>query len=222
MTHSTVDAKTIRAFLAELSCSLDLAHTMSQLGLTPDGVRLILGALAPVSALPATTPKEALPEVASEEVCGNEVPGREAAGEQALKIDPNGLYTAFVDGASRGNPGLAGAGIYLLGPDGKPFKRLKKFLGIVTNNVAEYSALIAALESAKRFGIKRLRVMGDSELVVKQVKGIYRVKSPDLKPLYESVSELIRFFDSFEIRHVRRDKNAEADQLANEAIDTRK
>ena len=209
-TEPTIDARLIRAFLQELSCTLDLTHTMTLLDITPDRVREILGAMVPASDPPAWPEESMAASTATDE-----------KPEKKHKVDSLGLYTSFVDGASRGNPGLAGAGIYFIGPDGKPFKRLKKFLGSATNNVAEYSALIVAVESAIALGIKRLRVRGDSELVVKQIKGLYRVKSPDLKQLYERVTELVRSFDSFEIGHVRREGNAEADALANEAIDTR-
>ncbi len=199
----------VRAFLLELSGTFDLALTISNLGITPEKARDILAGLVPASAGELPVKSNAIGVAEAEKVC------------ESHKVDASGRYTAFVDGASRGNPGTAGAGVLILDPDGNPFKRLKKFLGSVTNNVAEYSALIVALESAHRFGIKRLSVMADSELVVKQVKGLYRVKSPDLRPLYERVMALSSSLIFFEIAHVRRERNAEADSLANEAIDTR-
>ncbi|MBE9528200.1 MAG: ribonuclease HI family protein [Proteobacteria bacterium] len=221
----------VRAFLLDLSCTLDLARTIKNLDITTESAREILGSLVPApqssgsaASSSAVSHSEAYSLVASDataDIDATEVEDGDTATCTAGAPSATGLYTAFVDGASRGNPGLAGAGVFILGPDAKPYKRLKKFLGSATNNVAEYSALIAALESALRFGICRLRVRADSELVVKQVNGLYRVKSPDLKPLYEHVMELAAKFDSFEIAHVRREGNAEADQLANEAIDTR-
>jgi len=214
----------VRAFLLDLSCTLDLARTIKNLDITTESAREILGSLVPAPQSSAVSHSEAYSLVASDataDIDATEVEDGDTAPSTAEAPSATGLYTAFVDGASRGNPGLAGAGVFILGPDAKPYKRLKKFLGSATNNVAEYSALIAALESALRFGICRLRVRADSELVVKQVNGLYRVKSPDLKPLYEHVMELAAKLDSFEIAHVRREGNAEADQLANEAIDTR-
>ena len=136
--------------------------------------------------------------------------------------EPSGIKGAvdiYVDGASRGNPGMAGAGAAIKAKDGPVLKKLKKYLGVVTNNVAEYSALVMALDSARSLGVKEVRVFADSELVVKQIKGEYRVKSVDLKPLYMEAMHLIESFNRFEIRHVPREKNAEADKLANEAID---
>ena len=210
MTYLPGGTDSVRAFLLELSRTLDLARTISNLNITPERAREILAGLLPSSVEESADLKsDALKEVS------------EGKGGGGGKVDASSLYTAYVDGASRGNPGIAGAGVFIIDSDGKPFKRLKKFLGSVTNNVAEYSALIVALESAERFGIKRLSVRADSELVVKQVKGLYRVKSPDLKPLFERVRALLGSFDFFEIAHVRRDLNAEADRLANEAIDTR-
>lgn len=215
----------VRAFLLDLSCTLDMALTIENLGITTERAREILGGLQPVpSASSALSRPESYSSVAADataELDATEVEDADTASDTADTASATGVYTAFVDGASRGNPGLAGAGIFILGPDGKPYKRLKKFLGSATNNVAEYSALVTALESALRFGICKLRVRADSELVVKQVKGLYRVKSPDLKPLYTRVKELAAKLDFFEIAHVRREGNAAADQLANEAIDTR-
>jgi ribonuclease HI len=128
-------------------------------------------------------------------------------------------FTANVDGGARGNPGPAGYGVYLRDPSGAPIQQLSDYLGHKTNNVAEYSALLAALEYAVAHGIRTLRVISDSELMVKQMKGQYRVSSPDLKPLYEKARSLVRQLDKFAIEHVLRGKNQHADRLANEAMD---
>lgn len=130
-----------------------------------------------------------------------------------------GALVAFVDGASRGNPGVAGAGAILKDDRGGVVKRLRKKLGKATNNVAEYEALIMALEEALVLGSQTLVVYADSELVVKQMKGIYRVKNEGLKPLHSRASALAKKIDSFKIFHVKREKNTDADKLANEAID---
>lgn len=124
-----------------------------------------------------------------------------------------------VDGASRGNPGVAGAGAILKDPRGRVVKKLRRHLGEATNNVAEYEALLMALEEAATLGSKTVKVFADSELVVKQVKGIYRVKNAGLKEIYVKVMRVVRGFDDFKISHVMREDNAEADELANEAID---
>lgn len=130
-------------------------------------------------------------------------------------------YKLYVDGASRGNPGLAGAGAVIMDPEGAVVKRLKKFLGTATNNTAEYQALIMGLTAAKALHISNLAVHADSELMVKHMNGQYKVKSPDLKPLYDSAQVLIKSFNSVSIKHVYREENGSADGLANEAIDTR-
>ncbi|MFT4113580.1 reverse transcriptase-like protein [Silvibacterium sp.] len=129
------------------------------------------------------------------------------------------LVTAYCDGGSRGNPGPSGYGVYIEGETGEMVAELSEYLGKRTNNFAEYSGLLAALDFAVREGHSRMRVVADSELMVKQIQGKYRVNSPDLKPLYEEAKRRIARLDFFEIRHVLRNKNKEADRLANEAMD---
>jgi probable phosphoglycerate mutase len=126
---------------------------------------------------------------------------------------------AYTDGGSRGNPGPSGYGVVILGEDGKVLGELSEFLGMRTNNVAEYSGLLAALEFALAKGHPRLRVVSDSELMVKQIRGQYRVQSPDLRPLYEEAKRRIAKLEAFEIEHVLRGKNKKADELANQAMD---
>lgn len=130
-----------------------------------------------------------------------------------------GLITAFCDGGARGNPGPSGFGVYIEDEKGHKLAELSEYLGIRTNNFAEYSGLLAALEFALRYDHPRLRVVSDSELMVKQIKGEYKVKSPDLRPLYEEAKRRIGGLDFFQIQHVLRNKNREADRLANEAMD---
>lgn|SRR5215469_6649215 len=127
--------------------------------------------------------------------------------------------TANVDGGARGNPGPAGYGAYIRGADGKPIAQLSEYLGIKTNNYAEYSALLAALEYAITNGYRALKVISDSELMVRQMTGQYRVNSPELKPMYEKARSLARQLDKFSIEHALRTKNQHADRLANEAMD---
>ncbi len=124
-----------------------------------------------------------------------------------------------VDGASRGNPGQAGCGIFIQDKEGRVVKRVRRKLGIATNNVAEYSALVTALEQARSLGASSVSIFADSELMVKQIKGQYRVKNEGLKPLYIKAKSIIEEFERFRITHVLRAKNKDADKLANEAID---
>jgi len=126
---------------------------------------------------------------------------------------------AFVDGGARGNPGPAGYGAYIRDISGAPIAQLSEYLGIRTNNFAEYSALLAALEYAVAHGYRALKVVSDSELMVRQMTGQYRVNSPDLRPLYEKARSLVRKLDKFSIEQVLRAKNQHADRLANEAMD---
>jgi ribonuclease HI len=126
---------------------------------------------------------------------------------------------AYCDGGSRGNPGPAGFGVYIQDSAGSVLAELSQYLGAHTNNFAEYSALLAALEFAIAKGHKSLRVVSDSELMVKQIKGQYRVNSPELRPLYEEARRRISRLDHFQIQHVLREKNRHADRLANLAMD---
>jgi probable phosphoglycerate mutase len=129
------------------------------------------------------------------------------------------MVTAYCDGGSRGNPGPAGYGVSIEGGKGQKIGELSEFLGVKTNNFAEYSALLGALEFALTQGHKALRVVADSELMVKQIKGQYQVKSPELRPLYDEAKRRIARLEKFEIQHVLRNKNKRADALANEAMD---
>jgi probable phosphoglycerate mutase len=126
---------------------------------------------------------------------------------------------AHIDGASRGNPGPAAYGVVLESPDGVPLTTLSKAIGHTTNNVAEYHGLLAALEYALQHNVRRLKVLSDSELMARQIQGAYKVKSPDLKPLFERARSAIAQLESFSIEHVRREHNREADKLANLALD---
>ena len=130
-------------------------------------------------------------------------------------------FTLRTDGGARGNPGPAGAGFVLEDPSGAIVRSGARYLGFATNNVAEYEALICGLRVADAHGVRRLRVCADSELVVKQINGAYRVKNEGLKPLFATASKLLRRFESVDMVHVRRENNAAADALANEAMDLR-
>ncbi len=127
--------------------------------------------------------------------------------------------TLFTDGGSRGNPGPAASGAVLVGPDGQVLFEVGEFLGTATNNVAEWTALALGLEAALEHGIGTLAVRMDSELVVKQISGEYRVKHPDLQPLYRRVRALLHKFAHVDVRHVRRKENALADAVVNRVLD---
>ena len=126
--------------------------------------------------------------------------------------------TANVDGGSRGNPGPAGYGVRITRDDGS-IVDLKEAIGVATNNIAEYNGLLAALRWAVSEGVGSLHVKADSELMVKQMLGIYRVKNPGLQPLYQEARQLANRIGQVTFEHVRRYLNEDADRLANEAMD---
>ena len=125
--------------------------------------------------------------------------------------------SVYVDGAARGNPGPAGAGV-VLKEGNKTVKTAYKYLGDTTNNIAEYSALIAGLQEATILGYKNIEINLDSELVAKQLRGDYRVKNSNIKPLFEKAAALINNFTNIKIIRIDRSDNKEADKLANKAI----
>ncbi len=180
-------------FLEELSETLDVHKTIQKLNITEKEAREMIRDLIP----------------------------RKAPEAGPLPLAAAGRCDIFVDGASRGNPGQAGAGVVMRDHEGNVIKKLKRYLGVTTNNVAEYQALVTALEAAHGLKIRKVRVFADSELMVKQITGVYRVKSPELKPLYEKARGLLETFMEFGITHVYREENSVADGLANEAIDER-
>ncbi len=141
----------------------------------------------------------------------------------SLFADPDpsstGTITAHCDGGARGNPGPAGFGVEITDAGGNVLAELSEFLGIRTNNYAEYSGLLASLQYALDHHHTSLRVISDSELMVKQIQGKYKVNSPDLKPLWQEAKNRIARLTRFEITHALRHKNKDADRLANEAMD---
>ncbi|HVZ82030.1 MAG TPA: ribonuclease HI family protein [Terracidiphilus sp.] len=141
--------------------------------------------------------------------------GRQAGAQPGA----DGWFTAHCDGGSRGNPGPAGFGAVIENPQGQVAARLSEFLGKQTNNYAEYSGLLAVLRWALENSAQRLKVVSDSELMVKQMKGIYKVGNPGLKPLWEEARRLAARLEGFQIGHTLRGGNKEADRLANEAMD---
>lgn len=145
---------------------------------------------------------------------------RETAAPAATHSGPGSEWiSAHCDGGARGNPGPAGYGAMIQAADGSVLAELSEFLGFKTNNYAEYSGLLGCLQYALDQGHRRLKLVSDSELMVKQIQGKYQVKSPDLKPLYDEAKRRIAKLDGFEISHALRHKNKDADRLANEAMD---
>jgi probable phosphoglycerate mutase len=148
---------------------------------------------------------------------------RPPADSQGLFAAPSSsagsAYTAHIDGGARGNPGPAGYGVVIQDPSGKKVAELSEYLGHHTNNYAEYQGLLGVLRYANANGIKALKVVSDSELMVRQMKGIYKVKHPELRKLYDEAQQLVRKLEYFEIRHALRENNVDADRLANEAMD---
>ena len=140
-------------------------------------------------------------------------------GDHEPEHKPLPFFQANIDGGSRGNPGPAAYGVVMRDPKGEIVARLKKYIGQATNNVAEYFGLIAALDYADTHGIRALRVLSDSELMVKQMRGQYKVKREDLRPLFERAKKMSQTLESFRIDHVYREQNSEADALANQAMD---
>jgi ribonuclease HI len=144
-----------------------------------------------------------------------------AAQEAAAHAEASKKTRLFTDGAARGNPGPAGAGAVIISPDGHVVAKIGKFLGDSTNNVAEYMGLILGLRRAKAMNIKELEVLADSELLVRQLSGEYAVKADHLLPLHAEAQNLIKGFQSIEVRHIPREENSQADAMSNRAIDER-
>ena len=135
--------------------------------------------------------------------------------------EPRHRLVLYIDGASRGNPGRAAAGISITNGEGKKISEVSRYLGDKTNNEAEYWALLLGLREAKRLGGDTLQIFTDSELVERQIKGVYRVKDLNLKVLHRTVIQNLKTFSSFEIKSIPREENKEADRLANQAIQRR-
>jgi ribonuclease HI len=127
--------------------------------------------------------------------------------------------TVNVDGGSRGNPGPAAIGVVVAGPDGAILDEVAEAIGVTTNNVAEYRALLLGLERARALGATEVEIVGDSELIARQLTGRYKVKHPAMKPLYLEAMDALRGFERWKIRTVPRALNADADALVNAALD---
>jgi ribonuclease HI len=186
---------TARELVEFIAAHEPLQETRRHFGLTADEVRARLIALAPLSVSPKK-PKQASMSFASPE-----------------------RLLLFCDGASRGNPGTAGAGAVLKDASGKVVARLGKLLGEATNNVAEYEGLLLGLRHARKLGAKEIEIAADSQLLVRQIEGKYKVKNPALRVLHQTAMKLLGEFDHWSVRHVYREQNTEADEMSNRAID---
>lgn len=146
---------------------------------------------------------------------------RATAGQSNRMTDEeeNSMHNLYVDGGSRGNPGPAGIGAVLADPDGEPLETLASYIGEATNNVAEYQAMISGLELALDRGVTRLAIFSDSELIVRQLEGAYRVKNEGLRPYYQQAKSLLSRLDEYEIKSIPREANVQADELVNQALD---
>jgi ribonuclease HI len=168
--------------------------------------------------VPGAPAREPPPAPSAAPPSAREQPAARAPSEPASKGRRLRLYS---DGAARGNPGPAGAGAVLLKGDGTVVARVGKFLGHQTNNYAEYMGLILGLESALKLGANEIEIRADSELMVRQLLKVYKVKNSGLKPLFERAQELLARFGAVHIAHVPREQNREADEMSNRAIDER-
>jgi ribonuclease HI len=139
--------------------------------------------------------------------------------EAAPKPPASEVFTAHIDGGARGNPGPAAYGVVFRGADGRIFEEIGKYLGLQTNNFAEYSGLLAALEYAEQHKITGLKIFSDSELLVKQMNGQYKVSNPGLKVLFDRAKALSRRLKPFSIQHVLRGNNKDADRVVNQVLD---
>lgn len=149
-------------------------------------------------------------------------PGTEKKGPIRTKKVEGGLHEkllVYSDGAARGNPGPAGAGAVLFAPDGHVVERLGRYLGPNTNNYAEYMGLIIGLERAHELGAREVEVFADSQLMIRQLEGTYKVKAENLKALHREAQALLRRFDTVTLTHVPREENKDADEMSNRAID---
>jgi ribonuclease HI len=202
-----------------MSTTRDLLRLLSELpmpaavkerhpALTEAGYRAALALCA------ERAPEAPLPELPPKAVNPNPSPAPTVAGPRRVRV--------YSDGASRGNPGLAGAGAVLADPaTGVVLTRLKRFLGAQTNNVAEYEAVLLGLRGALELGVKEVEVYADSQLMIRQLDGQYAVKAPGIKPLYAQAMALLKQFEKVKLVHIPREQNTDADDMSNRAIDER-
>ncbi|HEY6558046.1 MAG TPA: ribonuclease HI family protein [Polyangiaceae bacterium] len=207
--------------MAETRDKAELLERLAERADLSDEERAVLREAAarfrgPVAA-PSSAPARSRPS-RSERRARKSNPGAVPATDTAL-ADLDAIL--WSDGAARGNPGPAGAGAVVKNGAGEVLAECSAYLGHTTNNVAEYKAVLLGLERALELGIRRIEVRADSELLIKQLRGEYRVRHEALKPLYEAAQRLLARFEKKKLVHVRREQNGDADRLANLGIDSR-
>ena len=224
MTDDQNKPETLEELLVALEKSPNLRSLSRECGLTPGDLkrrlkmwRRQLKEVPPGDDAAAVKPRKTASRKKSP-TRSDLVPASAVTESPLPEQDKHGLEI-WTDGASRGNPGPASVGIVFAGKGGTALCGYSETIGKATNNVAEYSAVLTALKFVNDWGIKRVTLNLDSELVARQLTGQYRVKSPDLIPLYRQIVALSRKLDAFKVRHVRREKNRDADELANLALD---
>ena len=199
-----------------------LSDALARDGLRVEVQRLAAAVWAAPGAVPVPPPRPALRLIHGERLGdgGDAAAPATGAGEAVVPANRDDVrHHLYTDGGARGNPGPAGIGVRLLTADGALVDELSDVIGDATNNVAEYEALLAGLELALDRGVERLTVFLDSELVVKQLSGEYKVKSPDLRALHAEAVRRLQSFREVEVKHIRREQNGDADRLVNEALD---
>jgi len=230
-----VKPETLSELLKTLERSGELRSLARECGLSVRELRrrlsiwrreLVADGEEPVAAAdkPQKSPAAAKPKGGSARKAAEEFPELVAAADldkSPLPREGRPVMEIFTDGASRGNPGPASIGVVFGVKGGQKLAEHFEAIGKATNNVAEYRAVVAALEHCQRWGVKRVQLKMDSELIVRQLHGAYRVKSPDLRPLYQQVVFLSKGMDEFRVAHIKRAQNAHADALANRALDAK-
>ena len=213
--------------LQTLAETLDVEATLARVpGLTRDALRAMLfdAASQTLSArAPRGTSHQTLsaraPRGTSHQTLSARAPRGTSGDTAAPGAGKARSVIVHTDGACRGNPGRSGAGVMIRSEDGREIARISRYLGEMTNNMAEYTALLIALKEARSAGAGTITVKSDSELLVRQINGEYKVKNEALQIMHQSAMDLLRGFKRWKVMHVRREENREADRLANQAVD---
>jgi len=200
--------------LQTLAETLDVEATLARVpGLTRDALRAMLFDAA------SQTLSARAPRGTSHQTLSARAPRGTSGDTAAPGAGKARSVIVHTDGACRGNPGRSGAGVVIQSEDGREIARISRYLGEMTNNMAEYTALLIALKEARGAGAGTITVKSDSELLVRQINGAYKVKNEVLRIMHQSAMDLLRGFKRWKVIHVRREENREADRLANQAVD---